>query len=74
MGRHTPRMSAGRGESESGLRSPDLRACTPTPRMKTSGQLTRSRRIAEKPFPVLGLYKEFTYWNCYLVLMDSEKF
>ena len=21
-----------------------------------------------------GLYKEFTYWNCYLVLMDSEKF
>ena len=44
-------------------------------RMKTSGQTDEDcRRIAEKAFPVPGLYKEFTYWNCYLVLMDSKKF
>ncbi|XP_042041041.1 uncharacterized protein LOC121786460 [Salvia splendens] len=43
--------------------------------MQSSGQTDEyCRRMAEKEFPVPGLYKEFTYWNCYEVLMDSEKF
>ena len=44
-------------------------------RMQTSGQTEEDcRRIAESLFPKPGIYKEFTYWNCYLVLKDSEKF
>ena len=43
--------------------------------MKPNGQSDDDvRRIAESQFPLKGLYKEFTFWNCYVVLMDSEKF
>ena len=43
--------------------------------MKTSGQTDDDvRRMVEAAFPLAGVYKEFTYWNCYEVLMDSEKF
>ena len=44
-------------------------------RMKTSGQTDDDvRRMAEAAFSLKGVYKEFTFWNCYEVLMDSEKF
>ena len=40
--------------------------------MKTSGQTDDDvRRMAEAAFPLTGVYKEFSYWNCYEVLMDS---
>ena len=43
--------------------------------MLTSGQTEEdARRIAEGHFPVPGTYKEFTFWECYLVLKDYEKF
>ena len=43
--------------------------------MKTSGQTNDDvRRMAEAQFPLTNVYKEFTFWNCYEVLMDSEKF
>ena len=44
-------------------------------RMMSSGQTEEDcRMIAESQFPKPGVYKEFTYWNCYEVLMDYEKF
>ena len=44
-------------------------------RMKTSGQTDDDvRRMVEAQFPLKGVCKEFTFWNYYEVLMDSEKF
>ena len=43
-------------------------------RMKTSGQtMDDVRRMSEDVFPLAGVHREFTYWNCYEVLMESEK-
>ena len=33
-----------------------------------------ARRIAASQFPLEGKYKEFTFWECFLLLKDSEKF
>ena len=72
-GSHIAGRSVGSSGTGSGLRSPDLHANNL--RMKTRGQTDDEvRRMVEAAFPLAGVYKEFTYWNCYEVLMDYEKF
>ena len=72
-GSHIAGRSVGSSRTGSGLRSPNLHANNL--RMKTRGQTDDDvRRMVEAQFPLKGVYKEFTFCNCYKVLMDSEKF
>ena len=44
-------------------------------RQLTSGKNEEgARRIAESQFPLPGKYKEFHFWECYVLLKDSKKF
>ena len=44
-------------------------------RQLTSGQNEEdARRIAESQFPLAGKYKDFHFWECYVLLKDYEKF